>query len=124
MSCFYFTDFVALPEDFLISIAHTDTHVSVRSTDYLTGMCSASSSPDGFREPQCANTNLLQSAGEFTKQLPATIITASTVNSQHYKISVLYVPQMFRKTVAGKYNLCCDLHIFCGLAVSPREDKM
>lgn len=111
-----FTDFVALSENFLISNVHTDTHVSIRSTDYVTGMCSASPSPDGFREPRCAN---LRSAGKFTKQLPATIITASTINSQYYKISVLYFPQIFRKTVAGKYNLCCGLHIFCGLAVFP-----
>ena len=111
MSCFYFTDFVALSEDFLKSNVHTDTDVSIRSTDYLKWMCSASPIPDGFREPRCANANLLQSAGHFTKQLPATINTASTINSQYYKISMLYVPQKFRKTVAGKYNLCCDLHI-------------
>ena len=116
---FNFTVFVALSENFLISSVHTDTYVSIRSTDYLTGMCSASPSPDSFREPRCANTNLLRSAGKFTKQLPSTIITASTLNCQYYKICVLYVPQILRKTVAGKHNLCCGLHIFCGLAVFP-----
>jgi cellulase/cellobiase CelA1 len=100
---------------------HTDTHVSIRSTDYLTGMCSTSPNPDGFREPRYANPNLLLSAGKFTKQLPDTIITASTIKSQYYKISVLYVPQISRKSVAGKHNLCRDLHIFCGLAVFPRD---
>ena len=81
------------------------------------GMCKAFPSPDGFRESRCADTNLLRPAGKFTKQLPAATVTVSTINSQYYKISVLYFPQIFRTTVAGKYNLCCGLHIFCGLAV-------
>ena len=74
--------------------------------------------PGGIRthDPagECPKTYALDRAATGTG-------TASTINSQCYKISVLYVPQIFRTTVAGKYNLCCGLHIrvFCGLAVCP-----
>jgi hypothetical protein len=60
--------------------------------------------------------NLLRPRGKFTEQLLPTIITASTVNRQYYKMSVLYVPKVFRTTAARKHNLYCG-HDF---AVFPR----
>jgi hypothetical protein len=41
------------------------------------------------RWPRCANTDLLRSAGKFSKQLPTTIITAGTIDSQCYKLAAI-----------------------------------
>lgn len=106
---------------FVISNVHTNTHLQPDTSvsglpiifrEYVVLLEIRMGSASHGLQMQC----LLRSPGKFTEQLPATVITASTINRQYYKMSVLHFPQNFRTTVARKYNLCCGHGTFCGLA--------